>query len=110
MRKFVIALFTVVALGTAAGALEAANPRHKYSYSLNKAHKQQRKQLKEQQRAVKQTMSRHPLSSDARRSLNRELKAQKKALHNQQKSESRMLEAGHKSAARNRVKVAKSSP
>jgi hypothetical protein len=109
MRTLAIALLTAVGLGPAAGTLEAAYPRHTDTYSLKKEHKQQRKQLKEQQRGIKQTMSRHPQSREQQHLLKHELKAQKQTLRNQQKGESRMLKGSHKSA-RNPVKVAKSSP
>lgn len=110
MRRFLIALLVGGVLGTTAGELKAAHTRHPDTYSLKKAHKQQRMILKEQQRAIKKTMGQHHLSSQERHLFEHELKVQKKTLRNQQKSESRRLQASRKTAAHTHVTALNSSP
>lgn len=64
---------------------------------LKKRHKEQRKMLKQQQRAMKKVVGQHARSSDSRMRFKHDLKMQRQMLHRSQKDETRRLKENRKS-------------
>ena len=109
MRAFLITLVTATLLGPALAALEAAPARNPRTPGLNTVHRQQRKALKRQQRAMKRAMAHH-LSAGERRRFNHQLKAERQTLRREQKNESRRIKQSRKSARQSHTTVLSSSP
>jgi hypothetical protein len=83
-----LVIATVLGLGT--GALGAA-------HSLDKRHKGQRKELKQQQRAANKVMSQHVMSAAERGRFKHEQSSERQLLRTEQKSESHRIKQSHKS-------------
>lgn len=98
MRKFSTLLLAAVILGPVAGALQAAPARSYETHQLKKHQKAERKDLKEQQRAMKKVMGQHELSDEQRERFKSNLKMQKQMLHESQKDDSRRLKQSQKVA------------
>jgi hypothetical protein len=91
MRKFPLLLLAAAILGPPAGALRAAPAGSLEARQLKKRQKAQRKDLKEQQRAMKKVMGQHELSDEQRERFKNDLKMQERLLHKSQKDDSRRL-------------------
>lgn len=98
MGKFSWLLLAAVILRPSAGALQAAPARSYETHQLKQHHKAQRKDLKEQQRAMKKVMDQHELSDDQRARFKNNLKMQKQLLRESQKDDSRRLKQSQKVA------------
>ena len=72
MRKFLLLLLAALTLGSPAGALLSAPARSYEARQLKKQHKAQRKDLKQQQRAMNKIMDQHGLSDDQRKRFKNE--------------------------------------
>ncbi len=71
---------------------------HQEMKALRKQHKEQRKTLKQQQRAMKRVMTQHDLPSESQQRFRRNLKMQREELRRRQKDETRRLKHSHKAA------------
>ena len=89
MRKFLLLLLAALTLGSPAGALLSAPARSYEARQLKKQHKAQRKDLKQQQRAMNKIMDQHGLSDDQRKRFKNDMKMQERLLHKSQKDASR---------------------
>ena len=98
MAKFSLLLLAAVTLGPTAGALQAFPGRSYESRQLRKQHKVQRKDLKQQQGAMRKAMGQHELSGEQRGGFKSNLKMQQRLLHKSQKDDSRRLKLSQKAA------------
>ena len=90
MRKLLLfLLLSALTLGFSPGALRSAPARSYQTRQLRKQHKEQRKDLKQQQRAMNKIMDQHGLSDDQRKRFKNDMKMQERLLHKSQKDASR---------------------
>ena len=89
MRKFLLLLLAALTLGFSADALLSAPARSYEARQLKKQHKAQRKDLKQQQRAINKIMDQHGLSDDQRKRFKNDMKMQERLLHKSEKDDSR---------------------
>ena len=89
MRKFLLLLLAALTLGSPTAALLSAPARSYEARQLKKQHKAQRKDLKQQQRAMNKIMDQHGLSDDQRKRLKNDMKMQERLLHKSEKRDSR---------------------
>jgi gas vesicle protein len=94
MRRFLLIVLAAIFLGT--GAIQAAPRSSQEVRNLKRQQKVQRKQLKEQQRAMRRVMSQHGTTRDERARMKRDLKSQRQVLKNSQKGELRDAKQSHK--------------
>ncbi|HXJ97154.1 MAG TPA: hypothetical protein VMT20_30310 [Terriglobia bacterium] len=73
------------------GTLALARPINQEMRSLKRAHKQQWKSLKEQERAEKDALERHPQTPESRRRFKHDMNEQRRLVKQVQKSEIRGL-------------------
>ena len=69
-------------------------------HNLKQGHKQQWRSLKEQQRAERQALARHPQTREARKRFNQDMKAQRRLVRQVQKVETRGLKESRRAAKR----------
>lgn len=69
-------------------------------HNLKQGHKQQWRSLKEQQRAERNALARHPQSREERKRFKHDMKAQRRLVRQVQKTEVRALKESHRSAKR----------
>ena|SRR5215831_11533243 len=91
MRKLLLLLLSALMVGFSPGALESAPARSYQARQLKKQHKAQRKDLTEQERAMKKVTDQHQLSDEQRKRFKNDMKVQKQLLHKSQKDDSRRL-------------------
>src|SRR5579863_10322217 len=91
MRKILMLVTMVVLMGTPLAAANVAGGPGPQGHQLKKRHKEQRKTIKQQQRAMKNVVSQHPQSSEERQRFKHDLKMQRQLLRKNQKNESRNL-------------------
>ena len=89
MRKFLLLLLAALTLGSPTAALLSTPARSYEARQLKKQHKAQRKDLKQQQRAINKIMDQHGLSDDQRKRFKNDMKMQERLLHKSQKDDSR---------------------
>jgi Spy/CpxP family protein refolding chaperone len=92
MRKLLLfLLLSALTLGFSPGALRSAPARSYQTRQLRKQHKEQRKDLKQQERTMKKIMDQHELSDEQRKRFKHDLKTQQRLLRKTQKDDSRRL-------------------
>jgi len=94
MRRFLSTVLGAIVL--AGGTVQAAARSSQDVHDLKKQQKEQRKQLKEQEHATRKAMSQHATTKEERARMNRDFKAQRKVLENQQKQELSDMKQSHK--------------
>jgi hypothetical protein len=98
MPKRLMAVAAVAFLTLLAGALAVARPASQEMHNLKRAHKQQWKSLKEQERAEKDALERHPQTPESRKRFEHDMKAQQRLVTQVQKGEIRGLKESQRAA------------
>jgi len=99
MRKLLLLLsLSALALGSLSGTLLSAPARSFGERQLKMQQKKQRKDLKQQQRAMKKVIDQHELSDEQRKRFTNDMKMQERLLHKSQKDDSRRLKQAQKVA------------
>jgi small-conductance mechanosensitive channel len=91
MQKLFLSLAVVLSLVLPTIYLSAFPRSHSQMAALKHRHKQERKMLREQQRAVKRVMAQHYQSAEARQRFKHDMKMQRELLQKKQKEETRKL-------------------
>jgi len=90
--------FAAAALLTLRPFPMAARPPNKETHNLKEGHKQQRKSLKQQQRAEKQALEQHPQTPESRKRFKHDMKEQRRMVKQVQKTETRQLKEGRRAS------------
>jgi len=80
------------------GSLASARPANQEMHNLKRAHKQQWKSLKEQERAQKDALDRHPQTPESSKRFKQDMKEQRRLVKQVQKSEVQGLKQGQHAA------------
>jgi hypothetical protein len=91
MRRVLVLLAAAVLLGSPLETLTASRGSNSEMHQLKKRHKEQKKALRQQQRAMRNVMSQHERSSDDIERFNHDLKMQRQLLRKDQKDETHNL-------------------
>ena len=98
MRKFLISVSTIAALGLALLPLWAFPPRSVEMKQLKKNHSKERKTLKQQQRGSNNIMKQHDLDSESKQRFQHNMKMQRQLVKKNQRQETRRLKQQGKAA------------
>ena len=98
MRKFLISVATIAALGLALLPLWALPARSAEMKALKKGHSRERKTLKQQQRGSKNIMKQHDLDGESKQRFQHNMKMQRQLVKQHQRQETRRLKQQGKAA------------